>query len=202
MPLLKRLSLLHCPKLRALPQDLHRAANLSKVRIAYMRFVDLPAVVWLKVKHNRSLTRIANLSKLEDLFVQDCPALDQAENLGKLKRLEMVGCAKAEQFRRCLLEEEPSNMVHRRMFSLYLQAERSWLMSTPADDFCIHLVQPLCFQGLKPWTRRVFFNYRYTFYAICGLEYSFLSCDFSLLFYPTFEAKHTVRRLQQGTLPS
>jgi Leucine-rich repeat (LRR) protein len=115
MPILKRLSLLHCPKLRALPQDLNRVANLREVRIegahSLHEIVDLPVVVWLKVKHNRSLRTIANLSKLEDLFVQDCPALDQAENLGKLKRLEMVDCAKAERFRRCLLEEEPGHMV-------------------------------------------------------------------------------------------
>ncbi|RLN23046.1 putative NBS-LRR disease resistance protein [Panicum miliaceum] len=102
MPL-KRVSLLHCPKLRALPEGLHRAANLREVRIegahSLHEIVNLPVVVLLKVKHNRGLRRIANLPKLEDLFVQDCPALDQAENLGKLKRLGIVGCAKAEQFR-------------------------------------------------------------------------------------------------------
>ena len=64
-PLLKRLTLLNCPKLRALPDYLHRTANLRVVRIegahSLHEIVDLPAAVWLKVKHNRNLRRIANL---------------------------------------------------------------------------------------------------------------------------------------------
>uniref|UniRef100_A0A0E0FG82 Uncharacterized protein n=1 Tax=Oryza nivara TaxID=4536 RepID=A0A0E0FG82_ORYNI len=41
-----------------------------------------------------------------DLFAQDCPALDQAENLISLKRLHMVDCQNAKQFRMCLLEDQ------------------------------------------------------------------------------------------------
>ena len=65
VPLLKRLTLLNCPKLRALPDYLHRTANLRVVRIegahSLHEIVDLPAAVWLKVKHNRNLRRMANL---------------------------------------------------------------------------------------------------------------------------------------------
>ncbi len=67
---------------------------------------NLPSVLWLKVKNNRCLRRISNLCILQDLFAQDCPALDQAENLISLKRLHMVDCQNAKQFRMCLLEDQ------------------------------------------------------------------------------------------------
>ena len=102
MPCLKRLFLLDCPKLRALPEDLGRIVNLKRIHIEgahnLEEVVNLPAVVWLKVKNNRSLRRIFNLSKLQDLFAQDCPVLDQANKLSSLKYLYMVDCPKAQQF--------------------------------------------------------------------------------------------------------
>jgi hypothetical protein len=80
MPSLKRLLLLDCPKLRDLPEHLHRAVNLKRIHIEgahkLQEVVNLPAVVWLKVKNNRCLRRISNLNKLQDLFAQDCPELD------------------------------------------------------------------------------------------------------------------------------
>uniref|UniRef100_A0ACD5WVH5 Uncharacterized protein n=4 Tax=Avena sativa TaxID=4498 RepID=A0ACD5WVH5_AVESA len=96
MPCLKRLLLLDCPKLRALPEDLSMVVNLKRIHIEgaheLREVIDLPAVVWLKVKNNTCLRRISNLGKLQDLFAQDCPALDQADSLCSLKRLYMVDC--------------------------------------------------------------------------------------------------------------
>uniref|UniRef100_A0A0D9UWR4 AAA+ ATPase domain-containing protein n=1 Tax=Leersia perrieri TaxID=77586 RepID=A0A0D9UWR4_9ORYZ len=110
MPCLKRLLLRGCPKLIALPEDLHRIANLRRIHIEEahtLQEVDnLPSVSWLKVKNNRCLRRISNLRNLQDLFAQDCPALDQAENLISVKRLYMVDCPNAKQFRMCLLEDQ------------------------------------------------------------------------------------------------
>ncbi|RCV24652.1 hypothetical protein SETIT_5G103000v2 [Setaria italica] len=65
MPCLKRLLLLDCPKLRALPEDLHRAVNLKRIHIEgahkLQQVVNLPEVLWLTVKNNKSLRRISNL---------------------------------------------------------------------------------------------------------------------------------------------
>jgi hypothetical protein len=116
MPCLKRLFILDCPKLRELPEDLHRIANLKRIHIEgahkLQEVVNLPAVVWLKVKNNRSLRRIFNLCNLQDLFAQDCPGLDQADNLSSLKCLYLVDCPKAQQFVNCLLIEEQDVQVY------------------------------------------------------------------------------------------
>lgn len=116
MPCLKRLLLLDCPKLRALPEDLHRAVNLKRIHIEgahkLQQVVNLPEVLWLKVKNNKSLRRISNLHKLQDLVAQDCPELDEAENLRSLKRLYMVDCLNGQRFRNCLLKKEQDILVH------------------------------------------------------------------------------------------
>lgn len=85
MPCLTRLRLINCPKLRALPEDLHRIVNLQRIQIEgadnLQEIVDHPGVVWLKVKNNKSLRKISNLPKLRLLLAQDCQELQQAENL-------------------------------------------------------------------------------------------------------------------------
>ncbi|CAO2202727.1 unnamed protein product [Urochloa humidicola] len=110
MPCLKRLFIHDCPKLRSLPEDLHRIVNLKRIYIEgahkLQEVSNLPAAVWVKVKNNRSLRRIFNLCKLQDLIAQDCPELDQAGNLSSLKCLYMVDCPKAQQFIKCLLKED------------------------------------------------------------------------------------------------
>ncbi|CAL4965236.1 unnamed protein product [Urochloa decumbens] len=110
MPFLKRLWLKDCPKLKALPEDLHRAANLKRIHIEgahkLQEVVNLPEVVWLKVKNNRSLRRISNLHKLQDLLAR------VVQNLRSLKRLYMVDCLNAQQFRNCLLKKEQDILVH------------------------------------------------------------------------------------------
>nr|UBY07014.1 NBS-LRR disease resistance protein [Dasypyrum villosum] len=116
MPCLKRLLLLDCPKLRALPQEMYMIVNLKRIHIEgahkLQEVVDLPAVVWLKVKNNTCLRRISNLCKLQDLFAQDCPMLDHTENLCSLKRVYMIDCLYAQVFRNCLAEEEQGILVH------------------------------------------------------------------------------------------
>ncbi|XP_048570802.1 putative disease resistance protein RGA1 [Triticum urartu] len=116
MPCLKRLLLFDCPKLRALPQDMYMIVNLKRIHIEgahkLQEVVDLPAVVWLKVKNNTCLRRISNLCKLQDLFAQDCPMLDHTENLCSLKRVYMIDCLHAQVFRNCLAEEEQGILVH------------------------------------------------------------------------------------------
>ncbi|TVU21905.1 hypothetical protein EJB05_31576, partial [Eragrostis curvula] len=110
MPSLKRLLLLDCPKLNALPEDLQRINSLKRIHIegAHMlqEIVSIPSVVWLKIKNNRSLRKISNLSGLQDLFAQDCPELDQADSLIALKRLYMVDCLKAQPFWKCLPKDQ------------------------------------------------------------------------------------------------
>uniref|UniRef100_A0ACD5YR43 Uncharacterized protein n=1 Tax=Avena sativa TaxID=4498 RepID=A0ACD5YR43_AVESA len=109
MPELMRLLLLDCPRLKALPPDLSKLVNLKRIHIegahSLEEVVHLPAVVWLKVKNNRCLRRISNLCKLQDLLAQDCPMLDHAENLCWLKRVYMIDCLRAQEFRNCLLGE-------------------------------------------------------------------------------------------------
>ncbi|XP_037464030.1 putative disease resistance protein RGA4 [Triticum dicoccoides] len=106
MPCLQRLLLLDCPKLTALPPDLSKMVSLKRIHIEgaheLKEVVNLPAVAWLKLKNNKSLTTISNLCKLQDLFAQDCPMLDRAENLCLLKHVYMIDCPHALEFRNCL----------------------------------------------------------------------------------------------------
>ncbi|TVU21876.1 hypothetical protein EJB05_31547, partial [Eragrostis curvula] len=110
MPSLKRLLLLDCPKLNALPEDLQRINSLKRIHIEgvhmLQEIVSIPSVVWLKIKNNRSLRKISNLSGLQDLFAQDCPELDQADSLIALKRLYMVDCLNAQPFWKCLPKDQ------------------------------------------------------------------------------------------------
>uniref|UniRef100_I1NK84 Rx N-terminal domain-containing protein n=1 Tax=Oryza glaberrima TaxID=4538 RepID=I1NK84_ORYGL len=72
MPCLKRLFLNGCPKLRALPEDLHRIANLRRIHIEGAHTLheidNLPSVLWLKVKNNRCLRRITVGADGRDIF--------------------------------------------------------------------------------------------------------------------------------------
>jgi hypothetical protein len=114
MPKLQRLLLLDCPRLRALPPFF--LINLTRIHIEgaheLQEVVNLPAVVWLKVKNNTCLRKIANLGNLQDLFAQDCPALDQANNLWSLRRVYMINCVRAQEFSDCLPGEDQGVLVH------------------------------------------------------------------------------------------
>uniref|UniRef100_A0ACD5VC03 Uncharacterized protein n=1 Tax=Avena sativa TaxID=4498 RepID=A0ACD5VC03_AVESA len=106
MPKLQRLLLSGCPKLSALPSDLSKLVNLKGIHIEgaheLREVVDLPAVVWLKVKDNKCLRKISNLGRLQDLLAQRCPMLDQAEKLCSLKRVYMIDCPHNKEFENCL----------------------------------------------------------------------------------------------------
>jgi hypothetical protein len=90
--------------------------NLTRIHIEgaheLREVVNLPAVVWLKVKNNTCLRKIANLGNLQDLFAQDCPALDQANNLWSLRRVYMINCVRAQEFSDCLPGEDQGVLVH------------------------------------------------------------------------------------------
>ncbi|CAO2201192.1 unnamed protein product [Urochloa humidicola] len=115
MPWLKRLRLVNCPKLRALPEDLHRISNLQRVHLegahSVEEFVNHPGIVWLKVKNNMSLRRISNFPMLRLLLAQDCPELQEAENLNSLKVLYVVDCPMEQTFWNCLPEEQQSMII-------------------------------------------------------------------------------------------
>ena len=114
MPKLQRLLLLDCPRLKALPSDF--LINLKRIHIEgaheLEEVVDLPAVVWLKVKNNTNLRRISSLGKMQDLLAQDCPMLDRASNVGSLRRVYMIDLARAQELWDCLAEEEQGILVH------------------------------------------------------------------------------------------
>uniref|UniRef100_A0A0D3HUC5 NB-ARC domain-containing protein n=1 Tax=Oryza barthii TaxID=65489 RepID=A0A0D3HUC5_9ORYZ len=116
MPCLKYLLLINCPKLRALPKDLHRIVSLRRVHLegvhGLQEIVYHPGIVWLKVKNNRSLRRISNLCKLQLLLAQDCPELQQAEELSSLKTLYMVDCPMEQMFWDCFSKEQQSMLTY------------------------------------------------------------------------------------------
>ncbi|OEL35978.1 hypothetical protein BAE44_0003010 [Dichanthelium oligosanthes] len=70
MPHLKRLMLINCPKLRALPDGLSNITSLQRIQIEgadrLEEITNLPAVLWLKVKNNKSLKRVSNLRNLRN----------------------------------------------------------------------------------------------------------------------------------------
>ena len=115
MPCLTRLRLINCPKLRALPDHLHRVVNLQRIQIegadSLQEIVNHPGVVWLKVKNNKSLRNISNLPKLRLLLAQDCQELQQAENLSSLKALYVVDCPMEQILWKCFPIEQQSTIV-------------------------------------------------------------------------------------------
>ena len=58
---------------------------------------NLPAVVWLKVRNNKSLRGLSNLRSLERLLAQDCPDL----GILKLQKVFLVDCHMEEDIRAC-----------------------------------------------------------------------------------------------------
>ncbi|RLN31132.1 hypothetical protein C2845_PM05G17900 [Panicum miliaceum] len=115
MPSLMRLRLVNCPKLRALPEDLHRISNLQRIHLEGAHSVEEignhPGVVWLKVENNMSLRRISNFPKLRLLLAQDCPELQEAENLSSLKVLYVVDCPVEQVLWKCFPEEQRNMLV-------------------------------------------------------------------------------------------
>jgi len=102
MPHLKRLMLINCLKLHALPDGLSKLTSLQRIQIegadSLEEVANLPAVVWLKVRNNKSLRGLSNLRSLERLLAQDCPAL----GILKLQKVFLVDCRMEEDIRACL----------------------------------------------------------------------------------------------------
>ncbi|CAD6239675.1 unnamed protein product [Miscanthus lutarioriparius] len=106
MPHLKRLMLINCLKLHALPDGLSKLTSLQRIQIegadSLEEVANLPAVVWLKVRNNRSLRRLSNLRSLERLLAQDCPALGIVKMPHSLQKVFLVDCRMEEDIRACL----------------------------------------------------------------------------------------------------
>jgi len=121
MPCLTRMWLTNFPKLRALPNHLHRIVNLQRIQIEgadkLQDIVNHPGVVWLKVKNNKSLRKISNLPKLRLLLAQDCQELQQAKNLSLLKALYVADCPMEKILWKRFSTEQQSMIVQMSMLS-------------------------------------------------------------------------------------
>ncbi|KAG6515860.1 putative disease resistance protein At3g14460 [Zingiber officinale] len=100
-PSLRKCLIVKCPKLRALPDDLHRATNLHELylRQAYglSEINNLPLAYKLEVTNGRGLKKISNIPLLRYLEVGNCPNLECVENLDKLQHLVLICSEETEQ---------------------------------------------------------------------------------------------------------
>jgi hypothetical protein len=93
LPRLKRLTLLDCPKLRALPRQLGQEA--TSLKALYIRDAgclkvveDLPFLSQvLSIVGCGSLERVLNLPQVEDMVILDCLGLRCVEGFGNLQQL-------------------------------------------------------------------------------------------------------------------
>jgi len=93
LPRLKQLELDHCPKLRALPQQLGQQA--TSLKVLHLRHVHSLKVVenlcflseHLSIQDCEGLDRISSLPHVRDLRVARCPNLRRVEELGSLEQL-------------------------------------------------------------------------------------------------------------------
>ncbi|XP_026664700.2 putative disease resistance protein RGA3 [Phoenix dactylifera] len=95
MPCLKDLHLLHCPKLKSLPEGLlFHATSLTKLMIYVANsLTTIENIISLKelyIAHSRNLEKVSNLPALTTLDVQYCPKLQVVENLQSLKRMYLI----------------------------------------------------------------------------------------------------------------
>ncbi|VAI25561.1 unnamed protein product [Triticum turgidum subsp. durum] len=92
LPCLKRLELLGCPKLRALPRQLGpEVTNLKELFIIGASFLkaveDLPFVESFLISGCQVLERLSNLPRLRELRINDCRTLRRVEALASLQQL-------------------------------------------------------------------------------------------------------------------
>ncbi|XP_074585768.1 putative disease resistance protein RGA3 [Curcuma longa] len=92
-PSLRNCVITDCPKLRALPDGLHRATNLNQLclRQTYElgEINNLTLAYRLEVTNCRGLKKISNIPSLRYLEVEDCPNLECVENVDKLQKLKV-----------------------------------------------------------------------------------------------------------------
>ncbi|XP_042467181.1 putative disease resistance protein RGA3 [Zingiber officinale] len=94
LPSLKRLCVVDCPKLKALPDGLHHATNLQELRIYGAHELgevkNLPSLTnELFLRDNKKLEKVSNLPMLKSLIVGSCPLLKQVDSLSALEMLEL-----------------------------------------------------------------------------------------------------------------
>ncbi|XP_042467180.1 putative disease resistance RPP13-like protein 1 [Zingiber officinale] len=94
LPSLKRLCVVDCPKLKALPDGLHHATNLEELRIYGAHELgevkNLPSLTTeLFLRDNKKLEKVSNLPMLKSLIVGSCPLLKQVDSLSALEKLEL-----------------------------------------------------------------------------------------------------------------
>ncbi|KAG6520760.1 disease resistance protein RGA2-like [Zingiber officinale] len=94
LPSLKRLLLIDCPKLKALPDGLHHATNLQELWINGAHELgavkNLPSLTTeLFLEDNKKLEKVSNLPMLKSLIVGSCPLLKRVDSLSALEMLEL-----------------------------------------------------------------------------------------------------------------
>ncbi|XP_074586353.1 putative disease resistance RPP13-like protein 1 [Curcuma longa] len=128
-PSLRECSIIDCPKLRALPDGLHRVANLNELflELTYElgEIDNLTLADRLAVSYVRGLKKISNIQSLRFLWVDNCPNLQCVENLGMLQHLTVICSEKIEQLPQWLpgLIEQHNNTAstHRSLRKLEMQ---------------------------------------------------------------------------------
>ncbi|KAM0882089.1 hypothetical protein ACQ4PT_032548 [Festuca glaucescens] len=96
LPRLKKLDLVGCPKLRALPRQLgQEATSLEKLHIREASCLevveDLPFLSeMLLIAGCDGLQRISNFPQLRELRVGDCPNVRRVEELGNLQQISLA----------------------------------------------------------------------------------------------------------------
>ncbi|XP_042378556.1 putative disease resistance RPP13-like protein 1 isoform X2 [Zingiber officinale] len=136
-PSLRSCAIINFPKLRALPDDLHRAANLNELYLfqtyELREINNLPLAYKLKVANGRGLKKISNIPSLRYLEVDDCPNLECVENLDKLQHLVLICSEEMEQLPQWFqdLIEQHNNMAstHRSLKKFEMHCNLQLLMS-------------------------------------------------------------------------
>ncbi|XP_073001833.1 putative disease resistance protein RGA3 isoform X2 [Typha latifolia] len=92
LPRLKKLNLINCLKLRALPEQLKHATMLQTLHIEgahSLRAVEnLPSLTqWLRIIESNNIERVSNLPQLREFILERLPALSCVQNLDALQSL-------------------------------------------------------------------------------------------------------------------
>ncbi|XP_042386861.1 putative disease resistance RPP13-like protein 1 [Zingiber officinale] len=136
-PSLRACAIIDCPKLRALPDGLHRATNLNQLGLLQTyelgEINNITLAYRLEVTNGIGLKKISNIPSLRYLEVNDCPNLECVENLGKLQHLDLVCSEEMEQlplWLRGLIEQHNNTAsTHRSLKKFEMRCNRQLLKS-------------------------------------------------------------------------